>query len=221
MAERPTLNIEHPTSNGASEVDGRFGKFDVGRWVLDVGWSALFTPMPSDSDLQQLRAAIRDVADFPKKGIIFKDITPVLADAKLFKLAIDCFAEATQPLKVEKVVGIDARGFLFGAAVAYKLGLGFVPVRKKGKLPWTTQSAAYTLEYGEAVVEMHVDAIRPGERVVLIDDLLATGGTSAAAIKLLEKMGAVLTEAQFLIELDFLKGRENLSAQQVRAFLHF
>jgi len=177
--------------------------------------------MPSENDLQQLRAAIRDVPDFPKKGIIFKDITPILADAKLFRLAVDCFAEATRVIGAEKVIGIDARGFLFGAAVAYQLGLGFVPVRKKGKLPWTTQSAAYTLEYGEAVVEMHTDAVRAGEPVVLIDDLLATGGTSAAAIKLLEKMGANLVEAQFLIELDFLKGRENLPADRVRAFLHF
>jgi adenine phosphoribosyltransferase len=177
--------------------------------------------MSSASDLQQLSAAIRDVLDFPKPGIIFKDITPVLSDGKLFRLAVDCFAEATRKLDVEKVVGIDARGFLFGAAVAYQLGLGFVPIRKKGKLPWKTQSAAYTLEYGEAIVEMHTDAVRPGERVVLIDDLLATGGTAAAAILLLEKMGAQLMEAQFLIELDFLKGRENLPAERVRAFLHF
>jgi adenine phosphoribosyltransferase len=177
--------------------------------------------MTSDSDLNQLRAAIRDVPDFPKQGIVFKDITPVLSDGKLFRLAIDCFAEATRATGAEKVVGIDARGFLFGAAVAYQLGLGFVPIRKKGKLPWQTQSAAYILEYGEAVVEMHIDAVQRGERVVLIDDLLATGGTAAAAIKLIEKMGAELVEAQFLIELDFLKGRQNLPAERIRAFLHF
>jgi adenine phosphoribosyltransferase len=177
--------------------------------------------MISDSDLQQLRAAIRDVPDFPKPGIIFKDITPILSDPKLFQIAIHGFADATKALGAEKVVGIDARGFLFGAAVAYRLGLGFIPVRKKGKLPWQTQQAEYTLEYGEAVVEMHTDALRPGERVVLIDDLLATGGTAAAAIKLVEKMGAELLEAQFLIELDFLHGRQNLPAGQVRSFLHF
>jgi adenine phosphoribosyltransferase len=177
--------------------------------------------MPSESDLKQLRAAIRDVVDFPKKGIVFKDITPVLSDAKLFRIAIDCFAEATRATGAEKVVGIDARGFLFGAAVAYQLGLGFVPIRKKGKLPYKTQSAAYTLEYGEAVVEMHVDAVQPGEKVVLIDDLLATGGTAAAAIKLIELMGAKMVEAQFLIELDFLNGRSNLPVERVRAFLHF
>ena len=177
--------------------------------------------MISESDLQQLSAGIRDVQDFPKPGIIFKDITPVLADPKLFQIAIDAFVAATQATGAEKVVGIDARGFLFGAAVAYELGIGFVPVRKKGKLPWKTQRAAYTLEYGEAVVEMHEDALRPGERVVLIDDLLATGGTAAAAIKLVEKMGANLLEAQFLIELDFLSGRKNLPEGKVRAFLHF
>ena len=177
--------------------------------------------MPSDLDLQRLRAGIRDVPDFPKPGILFKDITPVLADAALFQLAINCFLEATKAAGVEKVVGIDARGFLFGAAVAYELGIGFVPVRKKGKLPYQCESAAYTLEYGEAVVEMHRDALRPGERVVLIDDLLATGGTAAAAIELIKKMGAVLVEAQFLIELEFLKGRNNLPTAQVRSFLQF
>lgn len=177
--------------------------------------------MPTDLDLQRLSAGIRDVSDFPKPGILFKDITPVLSDPDLFRLAVDGFAEATQALDVTKVVGIDARGFLFGAAVAYKLGLGFVPVRKKGKLPYNCESASYTLEYGESVVEMHTDALQPGERVVLIDDLLATGGTAAAAIKLIEKMGATLVEAQFLIELDFLHGRKNLSSSLVRAFLHF
>ena len=177
--------------------------------------------MPSDLDLLRLRAGIRDVPDFPKPGILFKDITPVLADAALFHVAIDCFVEATKAAGVEKVVGIDARGFLFGAAVAYSLGIGFVPVRKKGKLPYQCESAAYTLEYGEAVVEMHRDALRPGERVVLIDDLLATGGTAAAAIELIHKMGAVLVEAQFLIELEFLKGRSNLPTGPVRTFLRF
>lgn len=177
--------------------------------------------MPSDLDLQRLRAGIRDVPDFPKPGILFKDITPILADPELFEVSVACFVEATRAAGVEKVVGIDARGFLFGAAVAYELGLGFVPVRKKGKLPYQCQSAAYTLEYGESVVEMHIDALFPGERVVLIDDLLATGGTAAAAVKLIEKMGAVLVEAQFLIELEFLHGRENLPVNSVKAFLRF
>lgn len=172
-------------------------------------------------DLQRLRAAIRDVADFPKPGIVFKDITPILSDRELFKIAIDAFIEATRPLRADKIVGIDARGFLFGAAVAYGLGLGFVPVRKKGKLPYQCESAAYQLEYAEAVAEMHVDGLRAGERVVLIDDLLATGGTAAAAIKLVKKMGAQLVEAQFLIELSFLKGRRNLANAPIRSFVTF
>ncbi len=178
-------------------------------------------PMPTDLDLQRLHQGIRDVPDFPKPGILFKDITPVLADAALFRLSIDLFTEATRALNVEKVVGIDARGFLFGAAVADRLGLGFAPIRKKGKLPYHCQSASYTLEYGEATVEMHSDALRPGERVVLIDDLLATGGTAAAASKLISQMGAELVEAQFLIELEFLQGRKNLAADRVRAFLQY
>jgi len=172
-------------------------------------------------DLQPLRAAMRDVPDFPKPGILFKDITPILADGTLFKLSIEAFLESTRPLGIDKVVGIDARGFLFGAAVAYELGVGFVPVRKKGKLPYKCQSAAYTLEYGEAVVEMHIDALHPGERVVLIDDLLATGGTAAAAVKLIQKMGADLVQAQFLIELAFLGGRKNLPETAVQAFLTY
>jgi adenine phosphoribosyltransferase len=177
--------------------------------------------MPSTLDLAPLRAAVRDVSDFPKPGILFKDITPILADGALFKLSIDAFVESARPLGIDKVVGIDARGFLFGAAVAYELGIGFVPVRKKGKLPFTCRSAAYTLEYGEAVVEMHIDALRPGERVVLIDDLLATGGTAAAAVKLIGNMGAELVLAQFLIELEFLGGRKNLPGTEIKAFLTF
>jgi adenine phosphoribosyltransferase len=179
------------------------------------------TPAMAPDDLQRLRSAIRDVQDFPKPGIVFKDITPILADPTVFRIAIDAFVEATRELNVNKVVGIDARGFLFGAAVAYELGLGFIPVRKKGKLPYRCESAEYRLEYGEAVVEMHVDALTKGERVVLIDDLLATGGTAAAAVKLIEKMGGELAEAQFLIELGFLNGRENLNGTPTRSFLEF
>ena len=159
--------------------------------------------------------------DFPKPGIVFKDITPLLADGELFKEAIDLFLNACKPLRPDKIVGIDARGFMFGSAVAYELGAGFVPVRKKGKLPYETKEASYTLEYGEATVEMHVDAIAPGERIVLVDDLLATGGTSAAAARLITQAGGILVEAQFLIELGFLSGRTHLEPVPVRAFLRY
>ena len=174
--------------------------------------------MPN-ADLDRLRAAIREVPDFPKPGILFKDITPVLADAALFQAAIACFVAANRGRTLDKIVGIDARGFIFGAAVAHALGVGFVPVRKKGKLPYRCESAAYQLEYGEATVEMHVDALRAGERVVLIDDLLATGGTAAAACQLIRQLGGELVEVQFFIELSFLDGRKNLGGVPARAFV--
>jgi adenine phosphoribosyltransferase len=170
-------------------------------------------------DISELRAAIRDVPDFPKPGIVFKDITPVLADGRLFRAVIDRFAEALAGSGVTKVIGIDARGFIFAGAVAYKLGLGFIPIRKKGKLPWTTQSASYNLEYGESVVEMHVDAVSKGEKVALIDDVLATGGTAAAAIKLLTRAGAEVVCAQFLMELGFLHGRKSVADTRVIGLL--
>ena len=165
--------------------------------------------------------AVRDVPDFPKLGIIFKDITPILSDGALFHESIDLFLNACKPLRPDKIVGIDARGFLFGSAVAYQLGIGFVPIRKKGKLPYQVKETSYTLEYGEATVEMHIDAVSPGERIVLIDDLLATGGTSAAAAKLISEAGGHLLEAQFLIELAFLSGRTHLNPLPVRSFLKY
>ncbi len=175
----------------------------------------------SEETLQKLRGAIRDVENFPKPGIVFKDITPVLCDGALFRAAIDLFRDRCRGKEIDKVVCIDARGFLFGSAVAYELGIGLVPIRKKGKLPYKTESAAYTLEYGEAEMEMHVDSVQPGERIVLIDDLLATGGTSASAVALIEKVGGELVEAQFLIELEFLHGREKLIPAPVVSFLKF
>jgi adenine phosphoribosyltransferase len=171
--------------------------------------------------VERLRAAVRDVPDFPKKGIIFKDITPVLSDPGLFRASIDLFLERCRGREVDKIVGIDARGFVFGSAVAYELGLGFVPIRKRGKLPYKTDTAKYSLEYGEAEVEMHTDAVTQGERVVLVDDLLATGGTSAAAAVLIRKAGGQLLEAQFLIELEFLEGRKRLEPTPVTAFLKY
>jgi adenine phosphoribosyltransferase len=171
--------------------------------------------------VEKLRAAVRDVPDFPKKGIVFKDITPVLSDPGLFRASIDLFLERCRGKEIDKIVGIDARGFLFGSAVAYELGVGFVPIRKRGKLPYRTEVAKYSLEYGEAEVEMHTDAVTQGERVLLVDDLLATGGTSAAAAVLIRKAGGQLLEAQFLIELEFLEGRKRLAPTPVTAFLKY
>jgi adenine phosphoribosyltransferase len=161
-------------------------------------------------NVEHLKSAIRDILDFPKPGIVFKDITPILGDGPLFREVIDELADEAEKVHPTKVVGIDARGFLFGSAVAYKLGLGCVPVRKKGKLPYKTVGSSYQLEYGDAEVEMHLDAIYPGERVVLIDDLLATGGTSGAAVDLVQKVGGVVGAALFVIELEFLGGRTKL-----------
>lgn len=168
-----------------------------------------------------LHAAVRDVVDFPKPGIIFKDITPILSDGKLFRQTIELLCETAGGAKIDKIVGIDARGFIFGAAVADRLGAGFVPVRKKGKLPWKTHQASYSLEYGESVIELHQDAIHPGESVLLVDDLLATGGTASAALDLLDTLGANLIGVSFVIELAFLNGREKLAPHPVNALLTY
>jgi adenine phosphoribosyltransferase len=168
-----------------------------------------------------IERAIRNIPDFPKPGIQFKDITPVLADARLFAGSIDLLTAGFKPGSLDAVVGIDARGFIFAAAAATKLKAGFVPVRKKGKLPYQTIEQDYALEYGSATVAMHVDALKPGARVLLIDDLLATGGTSAAALALMQKLGARVLEAAFLIELKFLNGREKLKGYPVRSIIAY
>jgi adenine phosphoribosyltransferase len=167
----------------------------------------------------EIERAIRNVPDFPKPGIQFKDITPVLADARLFAGAIDLLVDGLKPGSVNAVVGIDARGFIFAAAVALRLGAGFIPVRKKGKLPFDTHEESYDLEYGSNTVAIHVDAVRPGERVILVDDLLATGGTASAAAALLKRIGAEVMEISFLVELSFLKGREKLQGFPVRSLV--
>jgi adenine phosphoribosyltransferase len=164
-----------------------------------------------------IERAIRNVADFPKPGIQFKDITPVLADPKLFSGSIDLLIDGYKPGQVDAVVGIDARGFIFAAAAAVRLEAGFVPVRKKGKLPYQTHEQEYDLEYGTASIAMHIDALKPGSRVLLIDDLLATGGTAAAAVSLVKKLGAQILEISFLIELKFLNGRDRLTGNKVRS----
>ena len=170
---------------------------------------------------QDLENAIRDVPDFPKPGIIFKDITPVLGDPDLFRTTLELLAATAGDAKIDKVVGIDARGFIFAAGVAHLLGAGFVPVRKKGKLPWTTREMAYTLEYGEDTVEIHEDAVHPGENVLLVDDLLATGGTAAAAIKLLKALDANIISVSFLIELSALNGRDKLASSNIQSIITY
>ena len=164
-----------------------------------------------------IERGIRNVPDFPKPGIQFKDITPVLADARLFSGCIDLLIDGFKPGQVDAVVGIDARGFIFAAAAAVRLQAGFVPVRKKGKLPYQTHEQEYDLEYGTSSIAMHVDALKPGSRVLLIDDLLATGGTAAAAASLVKKLGAEILEISFLIELKFLNGRDRLKGNKVRS----
>ncbi|MCE3235578.1 MAG: adenine phosphoribosyltransferase [Vampirovibrio sp.] len=160
--------------------------------------------------VDKIKAAIRDIPDFPKPGILFKDITPVLKDPVLLNQVINYFYNQLRDKKIQYVVGIESRGFILGSALSYKLGCGFVPVRKKGKLPGLVERHEYDLEYGTDTIEMHTDAIEPGARVVLIDDLLATGGTAAASCKLLEKLKGELVSIMFLIELEFLHGRARL-----------
>ena len=177
--------------------------------------------MPATVTAAEIEKAIRNVPDFPKPGIQFKDITPVLADARLFAGTIEQLTKNFVPGSVDAVVGIDARGFIFAAAAATKLNAGFVPVRKKGKLPYQTIEEDYALEYGHATVAMHIDALKPGARVLLVDDLLATGGTSAAAVSLVQKLGGTIVEAAFLIELKFLDGRKKLSGFPVRSIVAY
>ena len=178
----------------------------------------LTAPPPGVAEIAK---AIRTIPDFPKPGIQFKDITPVLADARLFARSIDLLVDHFKPGTVDAVVGIDARGFIFAAAAALKLKAGFVPIRKKGKLPHQTHEQSYDLEYGTATVAMHIDALKSGQRVLLIDDLLATGGTAAAAATLVQKVGAEILEISFLIELAFLNGRQRLAGLPVRSLVVF
>ena len=168
-----------------------------------------------------IQGRIRDVPDFPKKGIVFKDITPLLQDPATFAATIDRMAEGASSHSFDLVCGIESRGFLFGAALAKELGKGFIPIRKPGKLPWKTASESYELEYGTDTIEIHVDAAPGGKRVLMVDDLLATGGTMAAALKLVQKIGGKPVACSFLIELAFLGGRQKLGAVPVHALVRY
>ncbi|WPC66916.1 adenine phosphoribosyltransferase [Rhodoferax ferrireducens] len=169
---------------------------------------------------QYLRAHIRTVPDWPAPGVQFRDITPLLQDAKVFRVLIDAFIHRYMDpsIRPDVVAGLDARGFILGAVVAYELNVGFVPIRKKGKLPFTTVEETYELEYGSATVELHTDAVKPGDRVLLIDDLIATGGTMMAGMKLLEKLGAQVIEGAAIVDLPELGGSDKLRASGLALF---
>ena len=172
-------------------------------------------------DIASIQRAIRDVPDFPKPWIVFKDITPLLANGPLFAKTIDLLAARYQGQKVDTVLGIESRGFIVGAALAYKLGAGFSVVRKPGKLPYQTHKASYDLEYGTDTLEIHVDALAANSRVIIADDLIATGGTAAATAELVSKLGGTVVECAFVIELSFLKGREKLKKFGVFSLLQY
>jgi adenine phosphoribosyltransferase len=172
-------------------------------------------------EIEAIKALVRDVPDFPEAGIVFKDITPVLADENAFSTIIDLIVVHFGRGNVDKVVGIEARGFILAAPVAYHFGAGVVPVRKKGKLPWTTVEESYALEYGEATLQIHEDAVAPGERVLIVDDVLATGGTAKAAASLVERIGGKVCGIACLIELEFLKGREQVSDHDLFTLIQY
>lgn len=169
----------------------------------------------------ELKTYIRDIPDWPRKGILFRDITPLLAKSDVFFAAVEAMTTAFVGRGVEYVAAVEARGFIFGSAVAQKLGAGFVPIRKKGKLPYETESHTYDLEYGTDTLEIHCDAVEPGANVLIVDDLLATGGTSVAAAKLIEKIGGKVAGFTFLIELADLKGREKLSDYEITSVISY
>ncbi len=172
-------------------------------------------------NIESLKAKIRDVPDFPKKGILFKDITTLLKDAQSYKQAVQALVNVIKNKEIDMIVGIESRGFIFGSVVAYELGKGFAPIRKKGKLPAKTQSVTYSLEYGEDTIEIHEDAVSKETKVLIVDDLLATGGTAQAVVQLIEKLGGKVVGLSFLIELDFLHGREKLDGYDIFSLMHF
>lgn len=171
--------------------------------------------------MERLREKIRDIPDFPKPGIVFKDITPLVRDPASLRLAVHQLLHPFLGEQITTVAGMEARGFIFGSLVAWELGVGFVPLRKPGKLPFSVESVSYDLEYGSAALEVHTDAVGPGDRVLLIDDLLATGGTACASCALLEQLGATIAACAFVVELDGLGGRQSLAPQRVHSLLHY
>lgn len=175
-------------------------------------------PFSSPATTQLVRSLIRDVPDWPKPGVLFRDITPLMQDAVAFRALIDLFAYRYMRRRLDLVVGIDARGFIFGSALAYALNVGFVPVRKEGKLPHETVGQAYSLEYGQSAVELHADAVKPGQRVLIVDDLVATGGTMIAAIKLLQRLGGNVIEAAAIIDLPALGGSAEIAKTETPFF---
>ena len=174
-----------------------------------------------ERDAARLKDLIRDIPDFPKAGVVFKDITPLLADPEGFALVIDGIADHFVGRGIRKVVGIEARGFIIAAPVAHRLGAGFIPVRKVGKLPWEVEAEAYELEYGTGLLELHSDAVDIDEQVLVVDDVLATGGTAAATIRLIERLGARVAGLGFVIELGFLNGRSQLAGRDMLSLLHY
>lgn len=174
-----------------------------------------------DSYLRRLEAKIRAIPDFPRPGIVFRDITPLVADPTTLQLAVYQMINPFLGEPINAVAGMEARGFIFGSLAAWELRVGFVPLRKPGKLPFDVESESYDLEYGAAALEVHTDAVKPGDRVLLMDDLIATGGTASASCQLLEKIGAEIVACVFLIELDDLRGRDRLNRYRVHSLLHF
>jgi adenine phosphoribosyltransferase len=170
---------------------------------------------------EELRDCVRDIADFPKPGVTFKDITPLLSNTDAFRSTIDLIADHFDGQRIDRVLGVEARGFIIAAPVAYKFGAAFVPVRKAGKLPWEIERVEYELEYGTDLLEIHRDAVEPGDRVVIVDDVLATGGTAAATVRLVEKLGGTVSGLAFVIELEFLKGRQKLEDLDVVSLITY
>ena len=171
--------------------------------------------------MDAIRARVRDVPDFPQRGVVFKDITPVLADAALFRQVVDAFAARWRGERIDRVVGIESRGFLFAAPLAYALGSGVTVVRKPGKLPWHVIREVYALEYGENALELHVDAVQPGDRVLVVDDVLATGGTADATGRLVSRQGGTVVGFTFLVELGFLDGAKRLGPERVHSLIKY